>query len=150
MRHVVFRVGLERYGLPLAAVREVVQPSQMSRVPRSPKSVRGIMNLRGRVVTVVDLAALLGVGWREGETPQLQGKVVLLDRGRRDLGLLISDVDGVHALEELAPAPGEVSPAVRGVARASLGAVTVLDAEGLDKQIAELFAAGTQPRAGAR
>ena len=134
----VFRIGLERYGLPLAVVREVVPPSVMSAVPRAPEAVRGIMNLRGRVVTVVDLASLLGIpgGAADG------GKILILDRGRRDLGLLVSTVDGIHALDEVAAAPGEALPSVRGVAHHAQGAVTVLDADGLDKQIVALVRRG--------
>jgi purine-binding chemotaxis protein CheW len=60
MRHVVFRLEKDRYALPLSAIREVVvTPAKFSRVPRAPQAVSGIMNLRGRVVTVVELAALL-------------------------------------------------------------------------------------------
>ncbi len=62
MRHVVFRVASERFALPLPAVREVVLPQPpFARVPRSSDAVRGVMNLRGRVVAVVDLAALVGL-----------------------------------------------------------------------------------------
>lgn len=141
MRHVVFRIASERYGLPLASVREVVEPAPMSRVPCSPPAVLGIMNLRGRVVTVVSLGCLMqseppvAIG---AEAPA--GKVVLLDRGRRDLGLLVGEVEGVHDLADVSPVPGESLGSVRGVGRPpSGGAVTVLDAEGLDRQIAALF-----------
>lgn len=147
MRHVVFRIGSERYGLPLAAVREVVNPAPMSVVPRAPRSVRGIMNLRGRVITIVDLETLLALApGRPSPEPLPQGKVVLLDRGRRDLGLLIGEVEGVHSLEEIAPAPGEALPSIRGVARLPHGAVTVLDADGLDRQIVALFRAPATAR----
>ncbi len=62
MRHVVFRVASERFALPLSAVREVVLPQPpFARVPRVSEAVRGVMNLRGRVVAVVDLAALMGL-----------------------------------------------------------------------------------------
>ncbi|HCF60706.1 MAG TPA: chemotaxis protein CheW [Myxococcales bacterium] len=141
MRHVIFRIGSERYGLPLAAVREVVEPAPMSRVPCSPEPVLGIMNLRGRVVTVVSLGALMGIepAPAVGEAAPA-GKVVILDRGRRDLGLLVGEVDGVHTLGDLVAAPGEAFSAVRGVGRPQTGgAVTVLEAEGLDRQIAATF-----------
>jgi purine-binding chemotaxis protein CheW len=139
VRHVVFWIGQERYGLPLASVREVVNPAPMSGVPRAPPAVRGIMNLRGRVITVVDLAGLLGLPPAPAPPGPPPGKVLLLDRGRRDLGLLIGEVDGVHSVEELTPAPGEALPSIRGVARSNRGAVTVLDADGLDRQITLLF-----------
>ncbi|HEY3450076.1 MAG TPA: chemotaxis protein CheW [Myxococcales bacterium] len=135
MRHVVFRIGTERYGLPLAAVREVVPPASMSLVPRAPGAVRGIMNLRGRVVTVVELAGLLGLSV---EQPPDGGKVLILDRGRRDLGLQVTGIDGIHTLENITPAPGEALASVKGVARQANGAVTVLDADGLEKQIVGL------------
>ena len=137
MRHVIFRVEKERYGLPLAAVREVVvPPERFTRVPRAPPAVRGVMNLRGRVVTVVELGALLGLP--DGVTPS--ARVVLLDRGRRDLGLLVTEVEGVDSIERVLAAPGRAIPAVRGVARVKGQAVTVLDPEGIDGAVVSLFA----------
>jgi purine-binding chemotaxis protein CheW len=136
VRHVVFRVEKERYALPLSAVREVVVPPDLwSRVPRSPPAVKGVINLRGRVVTVVELGKLIGLG--EAGSPAQ--KIVLLDRGRRDLGLLVTDVEGIEAIEKMGPAPGKQSGAVRGVARLKGLAVTVLDPEGVDAAVASLF-----------
>lgn len=136
MRHVIFRVEKERYALPLSAVREVVVPPDMwSRVPRAPPAVRGVINLRGRVVTVVELARLIGLS----EPPTPPQKIVLLDRGRRDLGLLVTDVDGIEEIEKVGPAPGKHTGAVRGVARLKGLAVTVLDPEGVDSAVAGLF-----------
>lgn len=141
MRHVIIRVEKERYGLPLPAVKEVVvPPERFTRVPRAPAAVAGVMNLRGRVVTVVELRQLLGLP--DGPTPP--GRVVLLDRGRRDLGLLVTDVDGIEAVERVMTAPGKAVPAVRGVARLRGLAVTVLDPEGLDSAVVGLFTAGQQ------
>jgi purine-binding chemotaxis protein CheW len=93
------------------------------------------MNLRGRVVTVVELAGLLGLSV---EQPPDGGKVLILDRGRRDLGLQVTGIDGIHTLENITPAPGEALASVKGVARQANGAVTVLDADGLEKQIVGL------------
>jgi purine-binding chemotaxis protein CheW len=135
VRHVVFRVASERFALPLSAVREVVLPHPpFARVPRASDAVRGVMNLRGRVVAVVDLAALMGLA------PQPlvadSGHVLILDLGKRTLGFLIGGVLGVETL-----APPEDAPAgvVRGVAAASAGAVTVLGAETLAAEAERLF-----------
>jgi purine-binding chemotaxis protein CheW len=139
VRHVVFRLEKDRYALPLAAIREVVvPPEQFTRVPRAPRVVSGVMNLRGRVVTVVDLRALLDLEFSAADRER-GDRVVILDRGRRDLGLLVSDVDGMETIEKVAAAPGRQSPAVRGVARLRGWAVTVLDPDGLDGMVVESF-----------
>jgi purine-binding chemotaxis protein CheW len=134
-RQVVFRVASERYALPLAAVREVVLPQgPFAGVPRSGGAVRGVMNLRGRVVAVVDLAELMGL-----EPQPLRagvGQVLILDREKRALGLLIGVVQGVEALAPLEPT---VEGVVAGVATASLGAVTLLRPAPLAAAAAALF-----------
>jgi purine-binding chemotaxis protein CheW len=136
VRHVVFRVDKERYALPLAAVREVVvPPERFTPVPRAPPAVAGVMNLRGRVVTVLSLRALLALP--EGSQPS--AKIVFLDRGRRDLGLLVTDVEGIESLERVAAVPGRQAPTFKGVARLKGLAVTVLDPEGVDEAVAALF-----------
>jgi purine-binding chemotaxis protein CheW len=137
LRHVIFRVEKERYGLPLSAVREVVvPPGRFTRVPRAPPAISGVMNLRGRVVTVVEMRQLLGLP--EGPSPA--ARVLLLDRGRRDLGFLVTDVDGIEALERVsAAAPGKAVLAVKGVARLKGLGVTVLDPEGLDAAVVALL-----------
>jgi purine-binding chemotaxis protein CheW len=135
VRHVVFRVAHERFALPLGAVREVVLPQPpFARVPRSSDAVRGVMNLRGRVVAVVDLAALVGLAPQPLEPGA--GQVLILEHGRRALGFLIGGVVGVEALEP----PGDGGPGlVRGVAAAGAGAVTVLGAEALAADAERLF-----------
>ena len=78
MRHVVFRVASERFALPLEAVREVVLPQPpFARVPRVSEAVQGVMNLRGRVLAVVDLAALVGLPAQP--LRQGGGQVLILD-----------------------------------------------------------------------
>ncbi|HVP65896.1 MAG TPA: chemotaxis protein CheW [Anaeromyxobacteraceae bacterium] len=135
-RHVVFRSGGERFALPLEAVSEVVNPQPpYARVPRAGASVRGAMNLRGRVVAVVELAPLLGLAAES--LPDGQGQVLVIDRERRGLGFL---VDGVLGVEPLGPIerPGE-SPPVRGLASVREAPVSVLDPDALCEAAHRLF-----------
>ena len=135
MRHVVFRVGSERYALPLAAVREVVVPQPpFARVPRASEAVRGVMNLRGRVVAVVDLAPLVGLPPQPLEAAR--GHVLILDQGKRALGVLVGGVLGVEAMP---PAEGGGAGLVRGVTSGAFGAVTLLGADALQGEAARLF-----------
>ena len=139
VQHVVFLLDATRYALPLAAVREVVlQPEGVVRVPRAPPPVVGVVNLRGRVVTVVDFALLL-------ELPppaQPQRKLILLDRGRRDLALSVTDVEGIETVEKVATPVREARATVRGVTRVKGVAVTVLDTDALDLAVTRLFDRG--------
>jgi purine-binding chemotaxis protein CheW len=137
--HVVFRLDATRYALPLSAVREVVVlPEPVVRVPNAPPAVRGVVNLRGRVVTVVDFATLLELPG-SSSPPR---KLVLLDRGRGDLALLVSDVDGMETVEKVSTAARESRVPVRGLARVKGLAVTILDAEALDVAVTRLFDRG--------
>jgi purine-binding chemotaxis protein CheW len=126
----------ERYALPLAAVREVFLPPGMwARVPSAPPAIRGIIHLRGRVVTVVDLRRLMGIQ----ESVASSEKIMLLDRGRRDLGLLVTEVEGIEPIEKIAPEPGRPTLGVKGVAKLKRSAITVLDPDGIDRAVASLF-----------
>lgn len=132
----VFRVQKERYALPLAAVREVVNPPpSYGRVPKAPPAVRGVMNLRGRVVTVVELARLLELPSADGTGQQ----ILLLDRGRRDLGLLVSEVEGIESLDRVSPNK-DATPGLLGLARVRGWAVAVMDPDGLDAAVTQMVA----------
>jgi purine-binding chemotaxis protein CheW len=135
VRHVLFSASGERFALPLSAVREVVLPQPpFARVPRASDAVRGAMNLRGRVLAVVDLAAMMGLEPQRLEGGQ--GQVVVLDRDKRGLGFLIGVVLGVEPFAS--PAEGK-SSVVRGVTEVKGAAVTVLDARGLAEVATALF-----------
>ena len=136
----MFRVAGERFALPLEAVREVVVPQPpFARVPRAPDAVRGVMSLRGRVVAVVDLAALVGLPPQPREAGA--GQVLVLEHGRRALGLLIGGVVGVEPIAPPEGAGDGSAEVVRGVATARGGAVTVLAGAALAVQAARLFGA---------
>ncbi len=138
MRHVVFRLERDRYALPLSAIREVVvAPDNYTRVPRAPSCVRGVMNLRGRIVPVIDLKELLDSG--HVSQRGLGGKIVLLDLGRRDLGFLITDVDGVESIEKVGSSGPRPTQTVRGLGRVGAVSITVLNPDGLDAAVAQAF-----------
>ncbi len=138
VRYVVFRVAGERYALPLGTVREVVVPQPpFARVPRVSEAVRGVMNLRGRVLPVVDLAPLVGL------PPQAlaggQGQVLVLEREKRSLGFLIGQVIGVEPV--IVPPPGD-DRVVRGVVVVKGVAVSILAPDGLAEVADGLFGSG--------
>jgi chemotaxis signal transduction protein len=96
-RHVICLHGGNRYALPLSAVRRVAELSPLARVPRSPPGLLGVMNLAGRVACVIDLGPLVGLRARPARP---DGRVVMLQRARGDLGIYVSEVAGIELVEE--------------------------------------------------
>ncbi|HXI19568.1 MAG TPA: chemotaxis protein CheW [Gemmatimonadales bacterium] len=127
---VVFRLGGEEYAVPIGLVREVVRVADITRVPHAPAHVRGVMNLRGRILPVVEIRSRLGLEVAE-LTPS--SRVVVVDLGRRTVGLLVDAVAHVTRLEErlVAAPPEEVrsagGDAVTGVARLGDRLLVLLD-----------------------
>lgn len=84
----------DAFGIPVEQVREVIRSAALRRVPGSPPVLRGIVNVRGAIVTVLDLQALL-----TGERAVTMGSVVLLEYGSRLIGLAVHAVHDVRVLE---------------------------------------------------
>jgi purine-binding chemotaxis protein CheW len=101
-----FRVGTETYALPLGSVREILRLLPITEVPRASREVLGIISVRGRVTTVVDLRRKLGA---PEAAPSRQSRVLLVDVGDEVLGALVDDVHVVHRL-----LPEEIEPAGKG------------------------------------
>lgn len=95
--------GAARYAIAVERVREIVPARALTRLPGAPSWVRGLLNVRGTLLTVIDLMARL-----EG-TPATapEPSVVIVEAGDRQLGLLVDDVGEVEELPEdgVTPAP---------------------------------------------
>lgn len=90
----VVQIGTGRFGIPVEQVREVVRPSGLMAVPGAPSIQAGIVNVRGAIVTVLDLAAL-----QTGVRAVTPGSIVLLQHGARSIGLTVDAVHDVRAVE---------------------------------------------------
>jgi purine-binding chemotaxis protein CheW len=90
-----FRIGAERYGLPLSRLAEVLPLDKWVKVPGMPDSLLGVMNLRGEIRPVLNLHVLLSVG----EAAPAEDPLVLFLRGQTlEIGLRIDAIDRVtHA-----------------------------------------------------
>jgi purine-binding chemotaxis protein CheW len=91
--HVTVRIGRESYALPIENVREVAEIDDLTAVPGAGDHVLGVSNLHGQVMTVVDLAQVLGIAG--GGTTR---RVVVTDRAGSLAGLAVDEVAGVAAL----------------------------------------------------
>ena len=102
---VVFRLGAEEFGVPIANVQEIVRvPATLTHVPQSPSAVEGVINLRGAVLTVVDLRRRLGL--ESVERNDGQRIIVLLIDGSRT-GFIVDAVAEVLKVpcSAIEPAP---------------------------------------------
>jgi purine-binding chemotaxis protein CheW len=111
---VALHLGEEVYGVDIAAIHTVLTPQPVTPVPGVPACVRGVMNLRGRILPVLDLRARLGLPPPESGGPKA-ARVVIVESGGLTAGLVVDSVSEVLRL----PADSvEPAGAVLGVAEA--------------------------------
>lgn len=94
---VCFRIGRETYGIDIFAVREIVKPQEITPVPGTEAYVLGIINLRGRIVSVVDLAARLGLG---AAAIHRSSRILVVDLDGFTVGFLVDAATEVLKLDE--------------------------------------------------
>jgi purine-binding chemotaxis protein CheW len=135
--YVVFQLGGEGYALEVMRVQEVLDVGALTKVPGGPKSLRGVLNLRGHVVPVYDLRVPfdLVVDTASNRAPSVLMVESAADNGDHVTGLLVDRVSDVleFAPEEIQPAPqlglGKATPFVRGLIRHQEGFLLVLDVD---------------------
>jgi chemotaxis signal transduction protein len=136
-RHVIFSAAGQRFGLPLEAAGMVVPPPRTyTRIPRSPAAAAGIMNVRGRIIAVMDFARLLDLP--AAPPDPLLSRVIVLEARKRDLGLLVDDVVGIQVLERERAVPAG-PPMCVGLARSGGEPVTLIGADALIAAVVQAF-----------
>jgi purine-binding chemotaxis protein CheW len=96
---VTVTIGEHLFGLPIARVQDVFVPARLTRVPLAPPEVAGILNLRGRVVTAIDMRRRLDLGARPDGEPLM---AVGIDIKGESYGLLVDAVGEVMRLPDSA------------------------------------------------
>jgi purine-binding chemotaxis protein CheW len=94
--YVTVIIGDQLFGLPIARVQDVFVPDRLTRVPLAPPEVAGVLNLRGRVVTAIDMRSRLDLGKRQSGEPVMAIGIEL--RGE-SYGLLVDSVGEVMKLK---------------------------------------------------
>ena len=115
--YVTFTTAEQIFGLPIECVQDVFKPSRITRVPLAGPEIAGVLNLRGRIVTAIELRSRLGLDGRDaGQVPMAIG---IESRGE-SFGLLVDTVGEVLKLpdEEREPNPINLD---RNLGRVSAG-----------------------------
>lgn len=152
-QYLTFTLQQEVYGLDILRVREIIEYARPTSVPMMPAFVHGVINLRGNVVPVIDLAQRFG---RPATSLHARTCVVILEvetaEGPVAIGVLVDAVNAVLDLdgEQIEPAPsfgtGLRQDFIRGMARTEAGFIILLDVArvlSVDDMSALANAAGT-------
>ncbi len=105
VEYLSFRVFGEPYVLRIARVKEIIRPRVLTKLPRSPEELRGILAMRGEMIPVIDLRIRLGLqeallAEEQNNDLELEPRIVVLSRGDYKLGLYVDRIIGVIRLDE--------------------------------------------------
>jgi purine-binding chemotaxis protein CheW len=117
VEYVTATVGGQLFGLPISRVQDVFAPERLTRVPLAPPEIAGVLNVRGRIVTAIDMRLRLGLDALAGNAPRM---AVGVECKGESYGLLIDVIGEVLKL----PASGREDNPVNldpGLARVSAG-----------------------------
>ena len=115
--YVTAMIGGQLFGLPILRVQDVFMPERLTRVPLAPLEIAGVLNLRGRIVTLIDMRGRLGFGASGDDGASMA--IGVESRGE-SYGLLIDSVGEVLKLDDSTREPNPINLDPR-LARVSAG-----------------------------
>ncbi len=105
--HIVgFQVGRETYGVSITSLHEIVRVPEITAVPDAPDYMEGVINLRGKIVSVIDLRKRLG---EIQVAPSRRNRILVVEHNTRLSGLIVDSASEVLKIpaEDVEPAPHE-------------------------------------------
>ena len=130
-RYLAFSLKEEEFAVPLSAVREVIALPEITPVPHAPQHFLGIMNLRGQVISVMDLRTKMGI--KVSDDQSVETGVIIFDFGEVSLGAVVSSINSVvsFAFEDIQEKPQTMnqfrSDYITGVAKRGDRLTLILD-----------------------
>ncbi len=127
---VIFDLAEETYGVDIGSVREIIRIQEITKVPRTPEFVEGVINLRGKVIPVIDLRKRFG--FRKTEATK-DTRIVVVDIGGTDIGVVVDAVTEVLRLsaDAVEPPTGVITTAdsdyLLGIAKLETRLIILLD-----------------------
>lgn len=129
-RYLTFLLGKEQYAIPLLQVKEVIEMTEPTPIPQTPSYFKGVINLRGQVISVLDLRSKLQLAQIENGP---KTAIIILDlEPSLCLGVIVDRINSVLAFhsEDVSPAPDSLSDKeqyLTGVARRDNKLTLILD-----------------------
>ena len=93
---VVFQLATAEYAIPISQVKEIIRYNGATKIPTAPEYMEGIINLRGKVISVVDLSGKFALPTEKGVAKQ----ALIIEVAGREVGLVVDEVTEVIRLEE--------------------------------------------------
>jgi purine-binding chemotaxis protein CheW len=125
---IVFSIDEQRYALPLSTVERVVRAVEVTLPPKAPDIVMGVVNVKGRIIPVVNIRRRFGLQEKEIKPDDL---MVIAYTKKRNIALLADNVSGVIGIPEKdAVASEEIFPGmeyVKGIVKQDDGVIFILD-----------------------
>jgi purine-binding chemotaxis protein CheW len=97
-KYLVFKLGSEKFGVPLSSVKEVIGLTDITEIPQVPSYFQGLINLRGKIISVIDLRKKMGISKAEYEPKKTS--IIITEIQGVDLGVIVDDVEEVASYEK--------------------------------------------------
>lgn len=103
---IVFQIGKEEYAVPITNVQEIIMPRTATHIPRTPSFVEGVINLRGRIIPVIDGRKKFGLEANSNVISN-ESRIMVLDVEQEIIGLIVDSVSEVVHLQtaDIVPSP---------------------------------------------
>jgi len=128
---IVFNLGEERYGVEISQVKEIILPTQITRIPNVPSFIEGVLNLRGQIAAIINLRKRLG---KEPKKNDENTRIIVIELNDATLGVMVDSVSEVKYLssqniEEIPRilALKDDSKFLKGVGKLEDGLLTLMD-----------------------
>jgi purine-binding chemotaxis protein CheW len=135
--YMTFNIDNEVYGIEIASIKEIIEMVPITRVPESPDYVRGIINLRGDIIGVLDVRKRF---MKQPEEYNEQTCIIVVEHKEYVLGLIVDSVNEVLTIEEgniISPPSAKLNhhnQFIRNIGQLGSGVVLLLDLEKLLQQ----------------
>jgi purine-binding chemotaxis protein CheW len=109
---VVFNIGTEEFGIDIKKVREIIRMVNITEIPGAPPYVKGVINLRGRIIVVINMNVIMGIKSREYDA---RTRIVLLELDNMEMGFIVESVTEVLRIccKDIEPAPPLITGRIR-------------------------------------
>lgn len=88
---IVFRLDDEEYALPIEQIKEVVITPRIAKMPQTPPYIKGVANIRGNILAIMDLAQRLGI---RQQSDEIGGYTLVVESEAHKVGILVKEVPG--------------------------------------------------------